>query len=129
MTQRTHYLFINTSGRTVAIYAPEEPSPIDWKTLNTDHQRYSEKVRELLVAHGLQAADIRGVVVMQGKGSFSDTRAGVLVANLMLENLDVPAVSIKAGEGDESWPAAIARLAKTPLQPDYYAEPNITRAK
>lgn len=102
---------------------------IEWHNLNPDHQRYSEKVRELLTAHGLKAADIKGVVVMQGKGSFSDTRAGAIVANMMLENLGTPVVGIETSDDNDVWKKAIKTLGNKAIEPGYYAEPNITKAK
>jgi tRNA A37 threonylcarbamoyladenosine modification protein TsaB len=121
------YLCLNTSAKTLALYSGK--GSIEWHALNPDHQRYSEKVRELLVANRLKAGDIKGVVVMQGKGSFSDTRAGVIVANLLLENLGTPVTSIETAEDHDVWKKAVKSLANKTIEPAYYAEPNITKAK
>lgn len=120
------YLFIDTSARRLALY---KEGKIAWNNLSADRQRYSEKIKEMLNTASLKANELNGVVVMQGKGSFSDTRAGVVVANMLLEFAGVPVAAIPTSSEEGVWSEAIRKLSEKPLEPDYYAEPNITKAK
>ncbi len=70
---------------------------------------------------------VKGVVVWQGKGSFSQSREAVVVANMLALTKGVKLLSMQA---DELPPlkALINELEasdKTALEPVYYAEPNI----
>lgn len=121
------YLFLNTSAKNVALYSGK--GEIEWHSVEPREQRYSEKLKQLLIAHGLRTTDLKGVVVMQGQGAFSDTRAGVAISNLLLELASVPVVSIETVSGTDPWIKALQKLGTAPLQPSYYAEPNITKAK
>ncbi|MCI0479730.1 hypothetical protein L0Y59_04245 [Candidatus Uhrbacteria bacterium] len=76
--------------------------------------------------------DVAGVCVVEGPGSFSSVRGGVVVADVLARCLDVPLAGIDVAEASD-----LARLAErlqggeVPLAdtvlPRYDAEPNITR--
>jgi len=83
---------------------------------------------------GLKAlTSIAGVCVVEGPGSFSAVRSGVLTANLLSRLLRVPLVGIETRNA-EDLERLTARLFSNdiPLRafvaPVYDAEPNITRS-
>ncbi|MEO5928031.1 MAG: hypothetical protein ABIO72_04900 [Patescibacteria group bacterium] len=75
-----------------------------------------------------------GVCVVQGPGSFSSVRAGVLIANLLSRTFHVPLVGIDVKEADnldQVWDnLEHGRIAtRSFVEPVYDAEPNITVAR
>ncbi|HVM90813.1 MAG TPA: hypothetical protein VMU11_02875 [Verrucomicrobiae bacterium] len=87
-----------------------------------------------LIAKELPKKKLEGVCVVQGPGSFSAVRGGVLDANLLSRLLRVPLVPVSASEALDLATIA-ARLASAELAaseyvaPIYDAEPNITIPK
>lgn len=82
---------------------------------------------EKLKIHSREAADIKGVGVFVGPGSFTGLRIGLTVANSLADALDVPIVGAK----DDGWQDdALARLSKGEndrmVLPQYGARPHIT---
>jgi tRNA threonylcarbamoyladenosine biosynthesis protein TsaB len=87
-------------------------------------------IREKLALHGKELADIQGIGVMQGPGSFTGLRIGMTVCNTLADSLGVPIV----GETGEGWQVrAIDRLKKGDndrvVLPIYGGEANITKPR
>jgi tRNA A37 threonylcarbamoyladenosine modification protein TsaB len=78
--------------------------------------------------------DLTGICVVEGPGSFSAIRGGVLDANLLARLRDVPLVAVPSSAG-EDLAALAARLAlgdvsaSSYVAPIYDREPNITTPK
>jgi len=88
------------------------------------------KIHELLQSKQLELADIEGIVVFKGPGSFTGLRIGLGVANALAYGLDVPVVAIM----DPGWlETGLERLIKGDNEritvPEYGALPHITQQK
>jgi len=88
------------------------------------------KIKELLEGQHKQLADLQGIVVFKGPGSFTGLRIGLSVANAMSYSLKIPVIS----EMDEGWKeAGLSRLQAGEndrlAMPEYGALPNITPPK
>lgn len=75
-------------------------------------------------------ADVQGLVVYKGPGSFTGLRIGISVANALADGLSLPIV----GETGETWHTkGIERIAAgsndTVVQPEYGALPHTTSPK
>lgn len=75
-------------------------------------------------------ADLKGVVVYEGPGSFTGLRIGISVANALGYSLNVP---ITGATGQNWVKQSIAKLANAKpgqfVVPKYGAEPNITKPR
>jgi tRNA threonylcarbamoyladenosine biosynthesis protein TsaB len=69
-------------------------------------------------------ADIKGVVVYAGPGSFTGLRIGFSVANAVASGLDLPIISARSEEWYSEHPTD-----HSPITPFYGSEPNITTQK
>lgn len=76
-------------------------------------------IRQLLVDHGKQLADVAGLVCFEGPGSFTGLRMGLSVANALAYGLQIPIV---ATQGDDWIQQGITRL--TAGQDDHIALPH-----
>jgi hypothetical protein len=81
-----------------------------------------------------ELGSIRGVCVVQGPGSFSSVRAGVLIANLIARVRRLPLVGVSVRDADDlsrlSERLATGTLSPVSfVEPVYDAEPNITIAR
>ncbi len=87
-----------------------------------------------MIAKDLPSRQVEGVCVVEGPGSFSAVRGGVLDANLLARFLRVPLVAVSAAEAHDLAGLA-ARLASgdvsvsTYVAPVYDKEPNITLSR
>lgn len=100
----------------------------------TAHRQLAEtihkKIESLLKSHSSEWADLKGVVVFAGPGSFTGLRIGVSVANALGNGLAVPVFAA----GGEDWLAeGIKKLGDisgfTPVEPDYGAPVFTTKPK
>lgn len=88
------------------------------------------KARELLRGENGEWADISGIVVWQGPGSFTGLRIGITVANALAYSHGVPVT----GATGQSWAAdGIKQLDDAPrggfVVPDYGREAHITQPR
>lgn len=87
-------------------------------------------IRDTLAEHDATIADITGVGVLQGPGSFTGLRIGITVANSLAEGLGVPIVGVS---GDAWRDEALTRLkageSDQIVMPLYGAEANITKPR
>lgn len=88
------------------------------------------QIQNLFKKNGVDIADISGLVVFTGEGSFTGLRIGSTVANTLAYSYDIPIVS---AEGKEWLESGIQKLTKAKpgsyVVPKYHSEPNITTSK
>ena len=88
------------------------------------------KISELLESQQRQLANIQGVVVFKGPGSFTGLRIGVTVANTLGYSLKVPVVATEDPSWLEKGLQALQRGQDDRIAtPEYGAEPHITAPK
>jgi tRNA threonylcarbamoyladenosine biosynthesis protein TsaB len=86
------------------------------------------KITTLLRQLDLELADLTGVIIFSGPGSFTSLRIGHAVANALADGLGIPVV----GAAGDDWLAKGAQALRSapvgrPAVPVYGSEPNITR--
>jgi tRNA threonylcarbamoyladenosine biosynthesis protein TsaB len=102
----------------------------EWHAHRQLAETLHSKIRELLAGHGRELAELQGIVVYKGPGSFTGLRIGISVANALAGALQVPI----AGETGTSWVAdGVDRLqhhkADKIVIPEYGAPVHITAQK
>lgn len=84
------------------------------------------QIAEYLKKKGIELASLKGVAVIQGKGSFSDTRHGAVFANILAYASGIPVLGLTQ---EEFKTADIEELFKARKEafiiPEYAGEPNI----
>ena len=117
------YLLIDTNESRFSLFEPKD-SLTDLPWVNV--QRDKSLTREI---RG-QKKHFKGSVVLQGKGVFSQTREGVVFANIFRQAKQVPILSVTEEElsskNAESLEGELLGSTQQVLLPHYFAEPNIT---
>lgn len=127
------YLLINTNNNQIALASgTEQQGGFKWKDIAKEAS-FALQIKEALKAEDLQLDDIQGIVIMQGEGSYSDTRTGIVFANMLKLLKSVPVVAIKEDELSKTMPLgeAIEQLLHEEdkyLHAQYSSEPNITKS-
>ena len=101
-----------------------------WQAHRELAETIHKKIAALLKSQANQLADVQGIVVFKGPGSFTGLRIGTTVANAFANSLQIPIV---AAQGEDWVENGIKRLQKgeneTIALPEYGGEPNITSPK
>lgn len=84
----------------VGIFKDEEKLAYEkWQAHRELSQTIHQQISDLLKSQKAEWADISGVVVFSGPGSFTGLRIGASVANALAESLDIPVI----GATGENW--------------------------
>lgn len=115
-------IYLCDSTKVVATY--------EWEAHRQLADTIHTKMLELLTQNSLHWADISGLVVYRGPGSFTGLRIGITVANTLAYALPAPIV----GEKDGQWlQNGLVRLQNNEndkiVLPEYGGEANITAPK
>ncbi|MEX0668521.1 MAG: tRNA (adenosine(37)-N6)-threonylcarbamoyltransferase complex dimerization subunit type 1 TsaB [Candidatus Saccharimonadales bacterium] len=90
----------------------------------------NQHIDQLIKSQDLKLADITGVIVFAGPGSFTGLRIGISVANAIAYSLNIP---IASGSGDGWIKQASAKLKQAKVgeyvMPEYGGEANITQPR
>ena len=134
MPNKAYFLCVDTSHQRFSLVSAKEKQ-FDWQAIVGKQERYAERIFAYLSIQGVQAADLAGVVIMQGQGSFSETRSAVVLGNLLAEFSSSPVLSLPTSDASDVsvWLNAVDLIAsgkgKASVTADYYAPPSITKAK
>jgi tRNA threonylcarbamoyladenosine biosynthesis protein TsaB len=126
---------IRTSGHMAELHLLEAGTDriiesFTWEAHRTLAATIHRQMRDLLQRHGKAWADISGLIVYQGPGSFTGLRIGATVANALADSLSSPIV---AGAGDDWLSRAAGKLMQgiddRSVEPVYGAEAHTTAPK
>ena len=120
-------LAINTESRQFGC-AEISSAKFLWSKEIKPGNRFTLALKFFLALKKLSLQNLKGIIVIQGQGSFSDTRAGVLMANIISEQKGIPAISVSnIDEACKKLTSFENSKAPRRIEAQYYAEPNITR--
>jgi tRNA threonylcarbamoyladenosine biosynthesis protein TsaB len=118
----------NTSELTLVDGSGQEKERYSWESGRTLAELLLEEIKDLLKRNQLDWAQLEGLVVFEGPGSFTGLRIGITVANTIAYTRKIPIVGTR---GDDWIKQGAERLAKgendTQVAPFYDRQPNITR--
>ncbi len=105
----------------------QQLSYITWAAHRQLAETIHLKIAEILQAQKLRLADLNGIVVFKGPGSFTGLRIGITVANAFSDSLGIPII----GSTADNWiQVGIDRLqqgrSNELIIPEYGALPHIT---
>lgn len=117
------YLFIDTNQSRFAFFQHGETfDQLQWNTVS-QNQSLSREIQAKMTS-------FKGILVLQGKGAFSQTREGVVFANIYHQVKQVPLLSLSEDELEgKELTMLVEDLENDPkgvLLPHYFAEPNIS---
>lgn len=112
------------------VYGDNERAVLVWPAHRELARTIHAQIRDFLVAHNLELADVEGIVVLRGPGSFTGLRIGITVANTLAHSLDVP---ITGTMGDDWFQDGTKNLTQGltdgQVLPEYGAPVHITPQK
>ena len=133
------YLFINNISSNKIVLGLGQAKHFNW--LNLPHPRNKNEkillgVDKLLKKHKKTLKALKGIIIVNGPGSFAGIRVGLSVANTLAWSLNIPIVGVNLIQGknnQELLQIGFKKLIKAKNQrlvmPFYGKEPNITQAK
>lgn len=102
----------------------------EWQADRTLARELLSFLRDRLAEHGWTFADIAGIGVFRGPGSFTGLRIGLTVLNTIADSQQVPIVGAM---GDDWQQKALVRLAATEndqmVLPEYGGDAHITKPR
>lgn len=109
--------------------AAEDCKKLEWQEIIDDNDTLNELIPIYLRKKRLEPSDLTGIVVIQGKGGFSDTRSAVIFANMLgyTQNLPVLAVSDAYKDDLEGIVASLSNRFVKQIMPKYSGNPNISK--
>ena len=125
-------LFINTSTPLCRVLLEQDETlhTYEWQADRQLAKGLLEYIEHCLGEHDKKLADIQGIGVYQGPGSFTGLRIGLTVMNTLADGLGVPIVGVTG----EEWVAAAQerlRLGENDrlVLPDYGGDAHITKPR
>ncbi len=102
-----------------------------WQTGRNMARDLFSYIEQALADRDAKLADITGLGVMKGPGSFTGLRIGIAVFNTLANELEVPIIGVS---WSEDWKQNAIDKLKSGLNdrvvlPEYGASPNITKPK
>ena len=97
-----------------------------WQAHRQLAETLHSKLSELLQSAGKDWADVKGIVVYKGPGSFTGLRIGISVANTLAYSLKVPVIGASGDWIEEGTAKLLTGAAGTIVLPEYGGEIKIT---
>ena len=106
---------------------------VEWHEIDRDKHRFLDILNQGLLAHKKRVEDIEHVFVFQKGATFSDARAGVILANTLMFAGQVTATIIDDEVDDVRVLDELAKKARKSelsyLEVQYSAAPSVTKPK
>lgn len=111
--------------------APASAAPtLEWDSGRQLADGLLAKITELLAGHQAGLADLTGIIIFSGPGSFTSLRIGHSVANALADSLGLPVVSARGNDWLVTGAAAVmTAVPGRPALPYYGAEAHITKPR
>jgi len=134
------YLFINNiSLNKITLGLGQAKKPFDFLNLRNfqnKNDRVLLGIDRLLKKNKKTLSSLKGIIIINGPGSFAGIRVGLSVANTLSWALNIPAVGVNLSQekdNQELVKIGMKKLLKIknkkPVMPFYGKEPNITKSK
>jgi len=92
-------LFIDTHSETITIAILGDKEFIKQKTTNHEHSKYVlTMIKTILDENNIKKNDIKEIIVVNGPGSFTGIRIGVVIAKTLSYTLNIPIKTITSLE-------------------------------
>lgn len=112
------YLVLDTNESRFAL-VPQSGGDLEWREVGFDESL----PRELQSAY---TGNYDGIFLVQGRGGFSQTREGVVTANLLGMLQQIPLRELQEEELALSVDAWLSKDPQPSFKAEYYTEPNIS---
>lgn len=129
------YLFINNLRQKTTILGLKQRKEVFWRNYSNRNEKIILSIDDFLKKQGKTLKEMKGIVAVNGPGSFSGIRSALSVSNALAWVLKIPVIGINLAPGAEDkdlFKKGIKELLKKkkrkPATPFYGKEPNITLA-
>lgn len=121
-------LIINTNSNQVSrLKNALPPAELTWIGFKAEESLVAQ-INQFIKPLGKQLQDIKGIVLIQGAGSFSNTRSAVVFANILKLTAGIPVIALSKEQFKESF-SKITQLLEQQnnyIEASYSSQPNIT---
>ncbi len=127
-------LCLRTDGSLPELYLYNDESKLikefTWQADRKLADELLPTIQQFLSDNDVELADLKGIIVFTGEGSFTGLRIGTTVANTLAYSNGIPIVS----SSGKNWiTLGLKKLSKAKagefITPKYSSEPNITKPK
>ncbi len=102
-------------------------SEVEWEAHRQLSDTLLSTIEDELGKQNQRWADIKGIVIFKGPGSFTGLRIGATVANTLAESLSVPVVGVQGEDWVETGVSSLhSSKNDRVVLPEYGGEANIT---
>lgn len=128
-------LFIDTTSEITHLSLLDEKGQVvdkyDWPARFNQSEELIQKIDLLLKDNKITKADLRGVIVNRGPGSYTGLRVGLTTANLLSYALSIPVLGIMKNDNIKKQAKKVLSLKhfSRPVEAFYSNPPHITTPK
>lgn len=129
------YLFINNLKQKRTVLGLKRGKKTFWRDYSNRNEKIILSIDDFLKKQGKTLKEMKGIVAVNGPGSFSGIRSALSVSNALAWVLKIPVIGVDLtpeAEDEDLFEKGIKELLKKkkrkPAAPFYGKEPNITLA-